>query len=120
MWGWDVRAEDFPYDNRPETPLQQYTFEQWWFVSVPYSVKLRPFQMLITIPRQHGHLGYPPPPDQFFELPAGGTAVSQLACNKGATIYWAESEGHTDIRQGDYPCPNYPTSQFHVSPFRSP
>jgi hypothetical protein len=94
MWGWDVRAEDFPYDNRPETPLQQYTFEQWWF---------------------HGHLGQPPPPDQFFELPAGGTAVSQLACNKGATIYWAESDGHTDIRQGDYPCPNYPTSQFHTT-----
>ena len=39
MWGWDVNAEDFPYDNRPETPLQQYTFEQWWFVSVDHSIK---------------------------------------------------------------------------------
>lgn len=67
---------------------------------------------------QHGHLGYAPNPGDFFELPAGGVATTQLACNKGATKWWASSEGRTDIRQGDYPCPNYPTSQFHVSLFR--
>ncbi|KAF9647898.1 hypothetical protein BDM02DRAFT_3097345 [Thelephora ganbajun] len=98
MWGYGVRSEDYPYDNRPETPLQQYTFDKWWF---------------------HGHLAHPPEPGNFFELPAGGVAVSQLACNKGATKWWAVSEGHTDIRQGDYPCPNSPLSEFHVSLFRT-
>jgi len=66
---------------------------------------------------QHGHLKYEPEAGKFFELPAGGTAVSQLACNKGATKWWATSEGTTDIRQGGYPCPGYPLSQFHVSSF---
>ena len=37
MWGYHVRFEDFPYDNRPVAPLQQYTFDQWWFVSVVHS-----------------------------------------------------------------------------------
>jgi len=94
MWGFNVSMQTFPYDNRPMAPLQQYTFEQWWF---------------------HGHLGYAPNPGDFFELPAGGNAVSQLACNKGATKWWATSEGSTDIRQGEYPCPGYPTSQFHTN-----
>jgi hypothetical protein len=94
MWGYHVRAEDFPYDNRPEAPLQEYTFKQWWF---------------------HGHLDYPPAAGKFFELPAGGTAMSQLACNTGATKFWADSDGTTDVRQGDYPCPGYPLSQFHTN-----
>lgn len=68
---------------------------------------------------QHGHLNYPPNPGNFFELPAGNGATTQLACNKGATKWWATSEGSTDIRQGEYPCPGYPTSQFHVSSFRT-
>ncbi|KAF9790728.1 hypothetical protein BJ322DRAFT_409934 [Thelephora terrestris] len=92
MWGYNVTMQTFSYDNRPMAPLQQYTFDQWWF---------------------HGHLGYPPNAGDFFELPAGGVANSQLACNKGATKWWATSEGTTDIRQGEYPCPGYPTSQFH-------
>ena len=33
MFGFNVTQQDFPYDNRPMAPLQQYTFEQWWFVS---------------------------------------------------------------------------------------
>lgn len=94
MWGMHVNPEDYPYDNRPETPLQQYTFDQWWF---------------------HGHLAHPPPAGKFFDLPAGGIATGQTACNLGATIYWAQSGGSTDIRQGDYPCPNNPTSQFHTT-----
>lgn len=94
MWGYNVSMQDFPYDNRPMAPLQQYTFSQWWF---------------------HGHLNFAPAPGNFFELPAGGTAMSQLACNKGATKWWAASEGTTDIRQGDYPCPGYPLSQFHTN-----
>ena len=50
IWGWGVHAEDFPYDNRPEAPLQQYTFEQWWFVSVDHSIESRLFWILIAIP----------------------------------------------------------------------
>ena len=68
---------------------------------------------------QHGHLDYPPAEGKFFELPAGGTAISQLACNLGATKWWADSEGSTDLREDDYPCPGYPISQFHVSFFRT-
>ena len=71
------------------------------------------------LPYQHGHLDWPPPSDTFFELPAGGEALSQLACNKGATIWWKDSEGRTDIRKDDYPCPGYELSQFHVSLFRT-
>ena len=71
------------------------------------------------LPYQHGHLNYPPAEGMFFELPAGGTAISQLACNLGATKFWADSDGSTDIRQDDYPCPGYPLSQFHVSFLRT-
>lgn len=83
----------FPYDNRPVAPLMNGTFEQWWF---------------------HGHLDYPPNPGDFFELPAGQPATTELACNKGATSFFASSEGG-DIRQGDSPCPNSPTSAYHTN-----
>ena len=65
---------------------------------------------------QHGHLDYPPEPGNFFELPAGGFAKSQLACNKGATKWRDPSEGRSNIRQGDSPCPG---SKFHVGLFLS-
>jgi len=50
MWGWDVHSETYPYDNRPQTPLQNYTFDKWWFVSVVHSVLLRRFQIPIIVP----------------------------------------------------------------------
>lgn len=31
MWGFNVTAETFPYDNRPVCPLADMTFNQWWF-----------------------------------------------------------------------------------------
>ena len=34
MFGFNVTAQTFSYDNRPQTPLQDYTFQQWWFVSI--------------------------------------------------------------------------------------
>lgn len=91
MFGFNVTSSTFPYDNRPVAPLTDYTFSQWWF---------------------HGHLGYPPHPGDVFELPAGQTATAELGCNKGATSYYASSEGG-DIRQGNNPCPNSPISAFH-------
>jgi len=95
MFGFNVTASTFPYDNRPVAPLADYTFSQWWF---------------------HGHLGYPPHPGDVFELPAGQTATAELGCNKGATSYYASSEGG-DIRQGNNPCPNSPISAFHTTGF---
>lgn len=91
MYGFNVTGQTFPYDNRPVAPLTDYTFDQWWF---------------------HGHLGYPPNPGDFFELPAGKPATTELACNKGATSFWESSEGG-DIRQGDNPCPNSPLAAIH-------
>jgi len=69
---------------------------------------------------QHEHLDYPPPEGRFFELPAGGPAVAQLACNMGATDFWRDSPGTTDIRtpDDDSPCPNSGTTAYHVSLFR--
>jgi hypothetical protein len=46
MWGFNVSMQDYPYDNRPMAPLQQYTFEQWWFVSGRRSIMWRASQTL--------------------------------------------------------------------------
>jgi hypothetical protein len=74
MFGFNVTDRTFaPRDNRPVAPLQDMTFNEWWF---------------------HGHLGYPPHPGDLFKLPAGGRATAEIACHKGATSYWATSEGY--------------------------
>ncbi|KZT07581.1 uncharacterized protein LAESUDRAFT_724528 [Laetiporus sulphureus 93-53] len=93
MWGFNVTAQTFSYDNRPVTPLQDYTFEQWWF---------------------HGHLDYPPNEGDFFELPAGQAATSEIACDKGATSYYASDPGG-DIQDGDNVCPGSPMSEYHTT-----
>nr|GAT52486.1 predicted protein [Mycena chlorophos] len=98
MYGFNVTQQTFPYDNRPVSPLINMTFDQWWF---------------------HGHLGYPPNDGDIFELPAGQPATTEIACNKGATTFFASSEGG-DIRVADDPnavCPNSPTSAFHTNGF---
>ncbi|KAH9902607.1 hypothetical protein C8Q73DRAFT_11878 [Cubamyces lactineus] len=95
MYGFNVTDKTFDYDNRPVAPLMNYTFQQWWF---------------------HGHLDYPPNPGDFFELPAGKPATTEIACNKGATTWFNSSEGG-DIRQGDNVCPNSPTSEYHTTGF---
>ncbi|EJF64694.1 hypothetical protein BD309DRAFT_569379 [Dichomitus squalens] len=100
MYGFNVTEQTFPYDNRPVTPLANGTFEQWWF---------------------HGHLDYPPNHGDFLELPAGKPATVEIACNKGLTSYWASSEGHTDVSQGDNPCPSddgsFPSGAMHTTGF---
>lgn len=95
MWGFNVTDKTFAYDNRPVSPLMNFTFEQWWF---------------------HGHLDHPPNPGDIFELPAGQPATTELACNKGATSYFASSEGSTDVRGTENsPCPGMPISEFHTN-----
>ena len=93
MLGFNVSGETFPYDNRPVSPLSDMTFDQWWF---------------------HGHLAYPPHPEDVFELPAGTNVTTQIGCNKGATDYFASSDGG-DIRNGNDPCPGSPTSEYHTT-----
>ncbi|KAF9648927.1 hypothetical protein BDM02DRAFT_2013047 [Thelephora ganbajun] len=95
MYGFNVTDKTFPYDNRPVAPLVDLIFDKWWF---------------------HGHLGHPPNPGDFFELPAGKPATAELACNKGATSHFKSSEGG-DIRQGNNPCPNSPLSAIHTTGF---
>jgi hypothetical protein len=73
------------------------TFSQWWF---------------------HGHLDFPPNDGDFFELPAGKPATAEIACNKGATSFFASSEGG-DIRttNPNDVCPNSGSDAFHTKGF---
>lgn len=97
MWGFNVTDKDFPqpypFDNRPVSPLKGRSFREWWF---------------------HDHLAHPPNPGDFFELPAGKAATAEIACNKGATSYFASSEGG-DIRDGNNVCPNSPSLAYHTN-----
>ena len=100
MYGFNVTMDTFSYDNRPVAPLQDMTFDQWWM---------------------HGHIDFPPNPEDVFELPAGQAATTQLACNKGLTTFWASSEGHTDIEAGNNPCTDddgtFPSGAMHTTGF---
>lgn len=91
-----MTGDTFPYDNRPVAPLMDMTFDQWWF---------------------HGHLDYPPNDGDMFDLPAGQTATAEIACNKGATSYFASSDGG-DIRELDNPnnvCPGAGMDEYHTT-----
>ncbi|KAG6830510.1 hypothetical protein H0H92_000351 [Tricholoma furcatifolium] len=95
MYGFNVTSDTFSYDNRPVAPLRNYTFDQWWF---------------------HGHLDYPPHPTDFFELPAGSRATGEIACDKGATSYFASAGA--DIRDPNDPdnvCPGSGIQAFHTT-----
>ncbi|KAF5341365.1 hypothetical protein D9758_012288 [Tetrapyrgos nigripes] len=98
MYGFNVTDQTFPYDNRPVAPLVDMTFDQWWF---------------------HGHLDHPPNPGDIFDLPAGQTVTTEIACNKGATTHFNSSEGG-DIRDPNNPndvCPGAPIAEYHTSGF---
>ncbi|KAF8150946.1 hypothetical protein B0H34DRAFT_801848 [Crassisporium funariophilum] len=92
MFGFNVTEQTFPYDNRPVAPIKNMNFQEWWF---------------------HNHLDHPPNEGDFFELPAGQPATAEIACNKGATSFFASSEGG-DIRDGDNVCPNSSTEAYHT------
>lgn len=93
MFGFNVTAQTFPYDNRPVVPLSNMPFSQWWF---------------------HGHLGYPPHPQDVFELPAGKNVTAEIACDKGATTFYPSSQGG-NVQQGGSVCPNSPMSAYHTT-----
>ncbi|PCH42354.1 hypothetical protein WOLCODRAFT_137865 [Wolfiporia cocos MD-104 SS10] len=93
MYGFNVTQQTFSYDNRPVTPLIEYTFDQWWF---------------------HGHLDYPPNPGDTFELPVGQAVNTQLSCDKGATSWWPSSQGGDAGYGSNWPCPGQPSTQFHT------
>ncbi|KAJ6580574.1 hypothetical protein DFH09DRAFT_1146147 [Mycena vulgaris] len=98
MYGFNVTDKTFPYDNRPVSPLTNFTFAQWWF---------------------HGHLDFPPNDGDIFELPAGQPATTEIACNKGATTFFASSEGG-DIRTKENPndvCPGSSPDEYHTKGF---
>ncbi|CAA7267535.1 unnamed protein product [Cyclocybe aegerita] len=98
MWGFNVTDKTFDYDNRPVAPIKNMNFDKWWF---------------------HNHLDYPPNEGDFFELPAGKPATAEIACNKGATSYFASSEGG-DVRDPNNPnnvCPNSGTEAYHTLGF---
>lgn len=96
MFGFNVSDKTFPYDNRPVAPIKNMNFSQWWF---------------------HNHLDYPPNPGDIFELPAGKAATAQIACNKGATDFFASSDGG-DIREPSNPnnvCPGSTPQAYHTN-----
>lgn len=95
MYGFNVTRDDFSYDNRPVAPLFEYSFDKWWM---------------------HGHLEHPPNPGDIFNLPAGSSATAEIACNKGATSYFASSEGGNiiDPNNPNTPCPNSDSIAFHA------
>ncbi|THU83384.1 hypothetical protein K435DRAFT_784205 [Dendrothele bispora CBS 962.96] len=98
MYGFNVTDQTFPYDNRPVSPLMDMSFDQWWF---------------------HGHLDHPPNDGDMFNLAAGQTATTEIACNKGATTWFNSSEGG-DIRDPNNPndvCPGSPMSEYHTTGF---
>ncbi|PPQ83501.1 hypothetical protein CVT25_006991 [Psilocybe cyanescens] len=98
MFGFNVTDKTFPYDNRPVAPIKNMNFTEWWF---------------------HNHLDFPPNDGDIFELPAGKPATAQIACNKGATDFFASADGG-DIREPNNmndPCPNSPTTAYHTNGF---
>ncbi|KAJ7163891.1 hypothetical protein C8R43DRAFT_989108 [Mycena crocata] len=97
MYGFNVTDKTFSYDNRPVSPLMDFTFSQWWF---------------------HGHLDFPPNEGDIFDLPAGQAATTEIACNKGATSFFASSEGG-DIRteNPNDVCPNSAPDAYHTKGF---
>ncbi|KAF8057592.1 hypothetical protein FPV67DRAFT_1724500 [Lyophyllum atratum] len=96
MYGFTVTDQTFPFDNRPVAPLKNRTFTDWWF---------------------HGHLDFPPNAGDFFELPAGGAATAEIACNKNATSYFTSADG-VDARNSTNPndvCPGKGIAAYHTT-----
>ncbi|KZV72373.1 hypothetical protein PENSPDRAFT_576158 [Peniophora sp. CONT] len=82
--------------NRALDPLSYDENDSWWF---------------------HGHLKYPPHPEDIMQLPVGGEQMLEISCDKGVTSYWDSAPGGNtfDPSQPDYPCPGQPLSQFHTT-----
>ncbi|KAF8501716.1 hypothetical protein F5888DRAFT_1941595 [Russula emetica] len=92
MWGFNVTD-----GLRPQDPLMNLTFDQWWF---------------------RGYLNkYPPHPNDIMQLPVGQKVMTELSCDKDATSWWPSGPGgdQQDPNNPDYPCPGQPTTQFHTN-----
>ena len=93
MWGFNITDL-----LRPQDPLMNLTFDEWWF---------------------HGYLHHrpsPPHPDSIMQLPVGEKHMTELCCDKDSTSYWPSGPGGNlvDLQNPDYPCPGQPISQFHT------
>ncbi|KAG8746514.1 hypothetical protein FRC10_004648 [Ceratobasidium sp. 414] len=76
MYGFNVTTAPDGRDNRPVAPLKSLDFNTWWM---------------------HGHMDNPPNKGDIFELPAGQTVTTEIACTKAATSYFASGEGISDL-----------------------
>ncbi|KAL4250822.1 Lytic polysaccharide monooxygenase AA14 [Abortiporus biennis] len=94
MWGFNVTQQSYSYDNRPQTPLQNYDFNQWWF---------------------HGHLDHPPNAGDIEHLTPGGTFNAELSCDKGSTSHFASSQGGNAGYPTNSPCIGQPMSEYHTT-----
>jgi hypothetical protein len=56
----------------------------------------------------------PPNKGDVFELPAGKTVTTEIACTKAATSFFASGQGG-DGRDGNIVCPNSPMAAFHTN-----
>lgn len=65
------RWEELPTGTKGTTPLIHQPFSQWWF---------------------HGYIHEKPQEGAFMSLPAGGTFVGELACDKQWTTYGGHEE----------------------------
>ncbi|KAJ1307903.1 hypothetical protein OPQ81_001981 [Rhizoctonia solani] len=93
MYGFNVTKAPDGRDNRPVAPLRDMDFNTWWM---------------------HGHMDAPPNKGDIFELPAGQTVTTEIACTKAATSYWESGEGG-DVRDGNNVCPDSPMAAFHTN-----
>jgi hypothetical protein len=82
--------------HRPQDPLMNLTFDQWWF---------------------HGHLDSPPHPEDVMPLPVGKPKMIEISCDKDATSYWTSGPGgnQQSTSDPDNPCPGQPTTAFHAN-----
>ncbi|KAG8708896.1 hypothetical protein FRC11_006084 [Ceratobasidium sp. 423] len=93
MYGFNVTKAPDGRDNRPVVPLRDMDFNTWWM---------------------HGHMDAPPNKGDVFQLPAGQTVTTEIACTKAATSYWESGEGG-DVRDGNSVCPDSPMAAFHTN-----
>ncbi|QRV74901.1 hypothetical protein RhiJN_02916 [Ceratobasidium sp. AG-Ba] len=93
MYGFNVTNAPDGRDNRPVVPLKFMDFNTWWM---------------------HGHMDHPPNKGDVFELPAGQTVTTEIACTKAATSYFASGQGG-DVRDGNNVCPDSRMAAFHTN-----
>jgi hypothetical protein len=84
MYGFN--ETDARTGNRPQDPLMEKHFSDWWF---------------------HGHMDLPPHPEDVMHLPVGEASMFEISCDKDATSYWTSGPGgdQRNFTDPDNPCP---------------